>query len=329
MPTPPYAKATVTRNGGSVESGYVVATDGDVVQLLIENPSGVTQYRWEITDYPPDWSLPSGWQEASDGTYYSVASAPPTFTVDEWGKWTVSLTVQGRKSTDPITWLDRSLMIEVVGPNGIFDVTHMEAQQKDLRGWIVDLRRNMRTLSSGSGSVIESANLGLCTVANVVGTGNTNVRQRAMVMQAPRGSALPFRYVRAFMTNAPSANESFVARIYTRTSGGGLYTTTSPNFTQVAASSALVIGSATPVGIVEMDLGSTVTIAAGTTFWVGLSATGSGSITAANFASASITVTTNYIGGGWTYAPGSATDYTGGALSASVPSANYWVELAA
>lgn len=144
---PPYAKIIVRLDGGAPLSGGITSVEvGQTVQLSVENPTGLTQYRWEIYDYPPDFALPAGWQEASDGTYYSTAPVPPSFAITHWGTYLLGL--YGNESHQralpaKLTDYHRTALC-VASPTGLVDLSFLEKQQFHLRGWPVGQKQNLR-----------------------------------------------------------------------------------------------------------------------------------------------------------------------------------------
>src|SRR6266576_2933011 len=97
MPSPPYAKLLVSRNGGALTSGGLVVLFGDAIQLSGESTVGWQQQRWDIVYYPVGYGLPSGWTfDSSTGSFFSTAVVPPPFTLPPnttWGRWMLRLRI--------------------------------------------------------------------------------------------------------------------------------------------------------------------------------------------------------------------------------------------
>jgi hypothetical protein len=167
MATPPYAKVLVALNGVPVGSGGITVSGGDVVQLSPESTVGWRLQRWEITDAPPGFSAPAGWNVASDGSFYSTAVQPPTFTIPSvgsttWGKYAVRLRVNGnplllddagiRNPAYQSTLTDESTMLSLLSSAGVEGIALGEDRQFDTRrGWLGALMRMARTLAASGG----------------------------------------------------------------------------------------------------------------------------------------------------------------------------------
>ena len=106
MPTPPYARALVSKNGGTAVAGTITALTTDSLQLSPESTVGWQKCRWLLTFDSPGFTAPAGWILDTDGSitgviggYWYAASGgsynPPAFTPSPWGKWVWKLLVNG------------------------------------------------------------------------------------------------------------------------------------------------------------------------------------------------------------------------------------------
>lgn len=172
MPTAPYAEVRASLNGGAVQTGGIVATGGESVQLSA-NPAGLagaTQFLWEVLDRPAGFALPAGWSLAADGfTYTYAGQTPPVFTLQSsanWGKYIVRLRLNGggpsRTGRETAAQLeaiaaltDERTAISVPSIDGLLDVAYHEATQfGGTRGWVKDFKATLRliqTLITGAG----------------------------------------------------------------------------------------------------------------------------------------------------------------------------------
>lgn len=123
MPTPPYAKALVSVNGGGVQSGGVVVAGGATIAFSGENTAQWSNQKWELYWYPTDFSAPAGWSTDANGVIFSTAVTPPSFTLPAlaaatgWGKYMLRLTVNaGLLGLLPI--IDESLALRMLSPKG-------------------------------------------------------------------------------------------------------------------------------------------------------------------------------------------------------------------
>lgn len=154
MPTPPYARLLVSRNGGAHQTGGITAAAGDAVQLSSESTLQQTTY-YEITDYPPGWPTPSGWTlDASSGIIFFVGLTPPAFTLPAtsayWGKWLFRLTVQegiGELGAPDPTRVDTSTALKTIPASGLNDIAFGEDAQFS-RDWIAELKATLRTIDT-------------------------------------------------------------------------------------------------------------------------------------------------------------------------------------
>lgn len=176
---PPYAAVLCSLNGGTATAGpQVVTTTGTTIQLSAVNPTGWVTGLWQLYDYPPGFSTPSGWQLDSVGgsIYYSASQSapnPPVFTQQAWGKIGVALTVN--LGIDPTgipnaaRLIDLSCSTTMVSPSaGLFDMIAGEASVfGGFRLWVGDHKTNLRTLEA------YIASGGLTPPAAVISTNTT------------------------------------------------------------------------------------------------------------------------------------------------------------
>ena len=166
----PTAQVQVSINGGAYTSGFVTAAFGQTVQLR-QNPatgSGASTYTWELTDYPPALSLPSGWSNVN-GVYTSYAATPPVITwpasaSNAWGPLGVRL----RLNSNPPQYnpdnsvaaafqaqlTDETTVIDVPSPNAALYGMQFNAgfQYDARRGWVGQVMHDMRALDTAIGA---------------------------------------------------------------------------------------------------------------------------------------------------------------------------------
>lgn len=167
MPTTPYAKLLASINAGPVQSGGIVAADGDTVQFTAESTAQwdlTTPPRWEIFAYPPGWTGPaSGWTTESvpqpgggtaDVYVYLGLGPPPAFTLPAlpmWGDFLCKLTVQGGLLNGLVnpTLIDDRTALRIVGPGGLTDIAVSDTGQFDAaRSWVGSWQNDLRILDA-------------------------------------------------------------------------------------------------------------------------------------------------------------------------------------
>src|SRR5580700_7312788 len=102
---PASAQLTVSVNGGSYLTGAQQAAFGQTMAMRAANTSNYAQVLYEIYDYPPGMSVPSGWStNATTGAYYyqptNVTTPPPPVTLpstgpNNWGPLMLRLSANG------------------------------------------------------------------------------------------------------------------------------------------------------------------------------------------------------------------------------------------
>lgn len=179
MPQPPYALARVSINGGAVVTGGRTIAGGSTVQLSADPGAsvGVTNFRWEIYDYPLGFALPASWSSDPNGVYYSTAVTPPVFTVaaaSSFGKYMLRLTANNGISANPAILppaqlVDEATSVEVLGISGLHDTGFNETSQwSAVKLWLLHLKANWRIIDSfintgggGGGVTVHGALTGL------------------------------------------------------------------------------------------------------------------------------------------------------------------------
>lgn len=144
-----YPILRVSVNGGPPQVGAgagVAASAGDTLELSPDSTTGVTDWRWEIYGYPPDFTVPAGWStDASSGAYYYLGAAPPSFVADEWGKYMLSVAT----SADGVALgTDTDTAVSILSDEDVEDLGERESTQFG-RSWAASVRRTLRTLSDG------------------------------------------------------------------------------------------------------------------------------------------------------------------------------------
>jgi hypothetical protein len=166
--SPPYALVQVSVNGagpvqgGTLGAGQVIPASATIA-LTGVNTSGWNTALWEIYDYPPGWTAPSGWSTAATGVVYyngtSVSPNPPSWTapsVAGWGKWGIRLTVNN--NTDPTGAInyprmqDTSMALSMYSAHGLRDGLAGEQGQFATilpnGQWTQDYKANVRTFEA-------------------------------------------------------------------------------------------------------------------------------------------------------------------------------------
>lgn len=116
---------TIAINGGAPQQGGIVATVGQACQLSAVSKSGwgSPATRWEIYDYPPDFTVPAGWSTDSEGTFYVLGNDdPPSFVMDEWGKYMTRVVVRGKVT-------DERTAVSILSPTGLPSIARREGSQ--------------------------------------------------------------------------------------------------------------------------------------------------------------------------------------------------------
>lgn len=167
LPTPPYAQILASINGAAAASGGLFASFGQSVVLSAANTTGWNQALWQIYDYPPGFTTPSGWSIDSSGIIYvqptNPTTPPPSFSLpasgsSTWGKYALRLRING----NPLQYLpsgapnasyvpaytDESTMICIPSPSkGMNGVAFNETTQYDpLRSAVGEIMQALRLL---------------------------------------------------------------------------------------------------------------------------------------------------------------------------------------
>lgn len=167
---PPYAQLLVSRNGGVPSAGpqNLSVSSGDVLTFMAGSSVGVSQWLWEIIDYPPGMALPTGWNwegvPYASPMMYNGGYAPPSVTVPSqgtqtWGKIEPRLTVNG----NPIQYLpsgaintgfnpnltDSATLLYLASVGGLEGLAFQESNQGDVyRAWEGTIQRNFRAIDT-------------------------------------------------------------------------------------------------------------------------------------------------------------------------------------
>jgi hypothetical protein len=182
----------VSVNGGSYASGAQQAAFGQSMALKAASTFEFTQIRYDIYDYPPGLTLPSGWSldPTTNAYYYSptnVTVTPPPVTLpstgsNNWGRFMLRL----RGNNNPLRFnpdgspnasfnpanTDETSLVWIPSPNlGMPGVGFGETTQSDaLRGYVGPIMQSLRLIDAGSGgggggSVIGDTNANLSLYA--------------------------------------------------------------------------------------------------------------------------------------------------------------------
>lgn len=170
MPTPPYAKLLARLNGGSPQSGGILAAFGDSVVLSSEDTAHPYAFRFEIYEYPDGFALPAGWSLAGDGFtyYYSGSSSAPAFTLPAdtslWGDFLLRLTINngdpGVSGLPASQFVDEATALRILSASGVQDTGFSEGNQFDTqRGAVGSLKADLRLLDQGLGGGFGSTSI--------------------------------------------------------------------------------------------------------------------------------------------------------------------------
>ena len=168
------AKIQVSIASGGFQTGGVVATSGQTVAPQIINSAGVTAYTWEIYDFPPAFTLPTGWLNVG-GVYTSNAPTPTAFTLasgaNGWGPYMLRLRINNNPLQFDATTgapnasfvqgnTDESTIVVVLSPNcAMPGVAYNLGSQLDA-SWSDTIQRCFRLLDAAAtgGSAVTWAN---------------------------------------------------------------------------------------------------------------------------------------------------------------------------
>jgi len=148
--------------GGAWSSGGITASLNNTLDLRLADYTGVSSIRWELLDFPPDFTVPSGWSTAADGTFYSTSPTPAQFVMDEWGKYMIrcivngGVTVQADGSVvEDQSLRDEATCVRILSPNAIDDMGITERTQWYAReAWAGGFKRALRTIDTWMAGVV-------------------------------------------------------------------------------------------------------------------------------------------------------------------------------
>ena len=195
----PTAQVQVSVNGGAYTSGFITAAAASTLQYR-QNPStasGAASYTWELTDYAPALTPPSGWSNIN-GVYTYYGATPPVVTLpgagsNSWGPFSVRLRLNGnplaftaQNAPNPLyqpQLTDEATVVDVVSPQAGMVGLHFNAatQYDTLRSWVGMVMQSLRAidsyLSGLSGSLIPWTRLSHATTGTVL----TSSQQKVML----------------------------------------------------------------------------------------------------------------------------------------------------
>lgn len=263
MPQAPYAEVRVSLDGGAVQTGGITATGGEVVQLSA-NPAGLvgaTQYLWELLNFPPEFTEPSGWDTDGNGNYFSTLQTPPPFTLlgDEYfDKYVLRLTLNGggpaldRNATAAQiaakeALVDTRTAISVPHVSGIEQIAAYEGNQFSNKGWVGGLRETVRYLAGliGGGSTLPAPG----TAGNVLTSSGSDWVSGAAGAAAFTTTTAPFTQpaVSANVTAQVASSAGIVVGSDVFVAGGGYYLVASiPDGTHIQLTNRGYSANATP-----------------------------------------------------------------------------------
>lgn len=158
----PFASVLCSINGGTATAGaQTVVSTSATLQLSAVSTANWQSALWEIYDYPPGYSTPSGWTlNGTTGAIQYNANGgspnPPVVTMQYWGKLGIRLTVnQGIDPTgvlNPVRMVDTSCALTMLSPNGLRDMFAGEGSQfGGFRSWVGDHKSNLRVMEAIAG----------------------------------------------------------------------------------------------------------------------------------------------------------------------------------
>lgn len=167
------AQLLVSIEGGAYAGGAQAAAAGNTMQLKAASTAGVNAIKYEIYDYPPGLTTPSGWSlDATSGAYYfiptNVTTLPPVVTLpgsgmNNWGAFMLRLSTNSNPlrlnpdgspnaSFDP-SKTDETAMVWIPSPNlAMQGIGFGETTQRDaMRGFVGPLMQSLRKADNGGG----------------------------------------------------------------------------------------------------------------------------------------------------------------------------------
>lgn len=178
MPTPPYAAAQASVNGGAQQlggqPGGVVVNTGDSVALSPQSTVGWnTSPLWEIFSYPTGWAGPGGtWTlNVVTNAWENVNISPSAVVMPAasfWGDFLVRLTAGVRPVAGQTVPVDETLGLSMADVSGMVDVSWLETVQfQNWKQWVGRLQDTLRTIASRFVTTVAA-------VITWVPTGNTH-----------------------------------------------------------------------------------------------------------------------------------------------------------
>lgn len=182
MPVPENIILQVRVNGGAWTSheddpdGIAVVAN-DVVEMRVSNDAGISNYLFQIYEYPTGFTLPAGWtQTPGSRIFHSTAQLPQSWTVPATsttlGGWILRVVVNAGVRRVLGEELDAPDLIDTIGlfkafPSGLKDLPFFEGDEFDQlrQGGIAAHKNNVRILNSailsgGSGQNNDGENVG-------------------------------------------------------------------------------------------------------------------------------------------------------------------------
>lgn len=158
------AQFYVSVDSGPNQTGGVDVAAGAAITFVPASTVGWLRARWEIYDYPEEWTAPAGWSTASDGTIFYVGlGAPPSFVIPApeaaWGTFMVRLLVNeqidvgGDVAVGDGSLLYDNIALCLVSPSGLRSIGAREAQHfttatTRVKGWARTLQRMLKLIES-------------------------------------------------------------------------------------------------------------------------------------------------------------------------------------
>jgi len=158
VPSSPYARLLIAKNGGLAAAGSIQVAPGDSLVLSSEDFATVKAWTFSIYEYPDGFTEPSGWDtDDSDVFFFSGTYTTPAVTIPStapmWGKFLCRLEVNGMVpgalGDDHLPFMrDESTGFHLPAPNGVNDFAFLETLQFDaVRQSIGPQKANLRLLA--------------------------------------------------------------------------------------------------------------------------------------------------------------------------------------
>jgi hypothetical protein len=202
MPVPENIKLQVRVNAGAWtahedDPDGITVVANDVVEMRVNNDSGISSYLFQIYDYPTGFALPAGWiQTPGSRIYHSTSQLPPSWTVPATsttiGRWVLRVVVNNAERLVGGKSIAAGDLIDTIGldkafPSGLKDTPFAEGTEFD------QLRQGGNAALKNNWRIIEGLALEGGAGQNNIGE---NVGDGADVYKGMNGVALQIRGIK-------------------------------------------------------------------------------------------------------------------------------------